>query len=185
MDENAIITLVAIETIAPKRRVTRSAGAIYIVLILLIIGCMSVGNLLYEQLAIPRYVTQPILYAMIAVVGYQIYRRNYLRYRYTLTTKMLAIEQIGGNEERTLAAIDLVHIKNIHQNKPERRSKEKIVYAYLPSEKTVTWVLANEDGKETRYAISASEEFVVKLNEHWQSAKRENEDGTDVHDERQ
>ena len=175
MDENAIITLVAMETIAPKRRITRSAGAIYIVLILLIIGCMLAGNLLYEQLAIPRYVTQPILYAIIAVAGYFVYRRNYLRYRYTLTTKTLAIEQISGNEEKTLAAIDLALIQNIHQNKQYRKSKEKTVYAYLPPEKNITWVLANEDGEETRYAISASEEFLVKLNEQWRQAKLEND----------
>lgn len=171
MDENAIITLVAMETIAPKRRITRSAGAIYIVLILLIIGSMSAGNLLYEQLSIPRYVTQPILYVLIATAGYFVYRRNYLRYRYTLTTKTLAIEQIGGNEEKTLAAIDLAHILDIQQNQQMRKNNAKIVFAYLPPKERITWVLANEDGEETGYAISASKEFLDQLKEQWRLAK--------------
>ena len=171
MDENAIITLIAIETVAPKRRFTRSTGAIYIILIALIIGSMSAGNLLYERFSIPRYVTQPILYTVIAVVGYLVYRRNYLRYRYTLTTNTLAIEQIGGSEEKTLAAIDLSCIHQIQHDTRKERTKTKTVYAYLPPRKSITWVLANVDGKETRYAISASSEFLDQLNEQWRLAK--------------
>ena len=171
MDENAIITLIAIETVAPKRRFTRSTGAIYIILIALIIGAMSAGNLLYERLSIPRYVTQPILYGAIAVVGYLVYRRNYLRYRYTLTTNTLAIEQIGGSEEKTLAAIDLPYIHQIQHDTPKERPKTRTVYAYLPPRKSITWVLENEDGKETRYAISASSEFLDQLNAQWRPAK--------------
>lgn len=169
MDENNIITLVAIETVAPKRRITRSAGAIYIILILLIFGCISAGNLLNERFLIPRYVTQPILYAMIAIAGYLVYRRNYLRYRYTLTTKTLAIEQIGGSEEKTLAAIDLAHIQEIQ--KERQKSKARTIFAYLPPAERITWVLANEDGEETEYAISASEEFLDQLKEQWRLAK--------------
>ena len=171
MDENAIITLIAIETVAPKRRFTRSTGAIYIILIALIICSMSAGNLLYERLSIPRYVTQPILYAVIATVCYVVYRRNYLRYRYTLTTNTLAIEQIGGSEEKTLAAIDLSCIHQIQHDTRKERTKTKTVYAYLPPRKSITWVLENEDGKETRYAISASSEFLDQLNAQWRLAK--------------
>ena len=171
MDENAIITLIAIETIAPKRRFTRSAGAIYIILIALIIGSMAAGNLLYERFLIPRYVTQPILYAVIATVCYFVYRRNYLRYRYTLTTNTLAIEQIGGSKEKTLAAIDLSCTRQIQHDTLKERSKAKTVYAYLPPRKSITWVLENEDGKETRYAISASREFLDQLNAQWRLAK--------------
>ena len=175
MDENAIITLIAIETVAPKRRFTRSTGAIYIILIALIIGSMSAGNLLYERLFIPRYVTQPILYAVIATVCYLVYRRNYLRYRYTLTTNTLAIEQIGGSEEKTLAAIDLSCIRQIQHEALKKISKAKTVYAYLPPRENITWVLANEDGRETRFAISASSEFLDQLNEQWRLAKTADE----------
>ena len=175
MDENAIITLIAIETIAPKRRFTRSTGAVYIILIALIIGSMSVGNLLYERFLIPRYVTQPILYAVIAAVCYFVYRRNYLRYLYTLTTNTLAIEQIGGSEEKTLAAIDLSCTRQIQHDTRKERSKGKTVYAYLPPRKNITWVLANENGKETQYAISASNEFLDQLDEQWRLAKLSDE----------
>jgi len=162
MDENAVINLVAIEKAEPKRRIIRSVGAIYLALIVLVIGCISVGNLLYDRFQIPRHVTQPILYALIAICGYYIYRRHYLCYRYTLTDEMLAIERIGGNSERTLAAIDLNKIISIDGNKNQKSGKNR-VYASLLSPKDTTWILALVDGKELSCAIGASKEFVSKM----------------------
>ncbi|MDD4311691.1 MAG: hypothetical protein PHW41_04345 [Eubacteriales bacterium] len=149
----------------------RSAGAVYAALIILIIGCISAGNLLYERFSIPRHITQPILYAMIAFAGYYIYRRHYLRYRYTLTRDMLAIEQIGGKEERILAVINLRHIQQIQRNKNERSRNAKIVRASLQPNRDATRILAVIDGNETQFEISASEEFLAKLNEQWNIAR--------------
>lgn len=167
MDETNVINLIAIETVSPKWRMTRSAGAVYAALIVLIIGCISVGNLLYERFFIPRHITQPILYASIAIAGYLIYRRHFLRYRYTLTSEMLAIEELGGKKERTLAAIDLAAIHHISREKDERNKKARIIRASLPPQKNTIWILAVIDGKETQYAISASDDFLTKLTEQW------------------
>ena len=171
MDENDVITLVAMETASPKWRMKRSAGAVYTALIVLIIGCISAGNLLYERFSIPRHITQPILYAMIAIVGYYIYRRHYLRYRYTLTSDLIAIEQIGGRMERILAVIKLSDIRRIQCDKYERGRKTKIVRASLLPDQNAQCILAVVDGKEMRYEISASEEFYMKLNEQWRSSQ--------------
>lgn len=162
MDANAVINLIAIEKAEPKRRIIRSAGAIYLALIVLVIGCISVGNLLYERFQIPRYVTQPILYALIAICGYYIYRRHYLSYRYTLTDEMLAIEKVGGSSERILAAIELNKIISIDSNAKQKQRKNGI-YASLPPRKNRTWILALVDGKKMNCTISASKEFVSKL----------------------
>ncbi len=167
MDENAVITLIAMETASPKWRMTRSAGAVYAALIVLIIGCISIGNLLYEQLSIPRHVTQPVLYAMIAVVAYYIYRRHFLRYRYTLTNDMLAIEQIGGKEEKILAAISLSDITQIQRSDDKHKRKGKIIRASLPPYKNAIKVITMIDEEAIPYEISASEEFSAKLIEQW------------------
>lgn len=169
MDENAVITLIAMETASPKWRMTRSAGAVYAALIVLIIGCISAGNLLYERFSIPRHVTQPVLYTMIAIAAYYIYQRHFLRYRYTLTSDTLAIEQLGGKVERILAVISLNDISRIQRNNDARRSKEKIVRAALPPYQGATRVFTMIDEKEIQYEISASEEFFAKLIEQWQN----------------
>ena len=176
MEETTVINLIAIETVSPKWRMTRSAGAVYAALIVLIIGCISVGNLLYERFSISRHITQPILYAGIAIVGYYIYRRHYLRYRYTLTNEMLAIEQLGGRGERTLVAIDLADIRQISREKDERNKKARIIRASLPPQKNTTWIQAIIDGEEMRYAISASDDFLAKLTEHWNGLRTKSAD---------
>ena len=167
MDENNVVTLIEIETAAPKRRITRSAGAVYLALIVLMIGCISIGNLLYTNWQIPRFITQPILYLIIAICGYFIYRRHYLSYRYTLTDEMFAIEQIGGNSERTIAAISLRDIRRICDRDGAKDIRKNILHASIPPQKDTTWITTLVDGKEMTYTISASEEFVKELTDQW------------------
>lgn len=172
MDESNIVDLIAIETATPKRRITRSAGAIYAVLILLIIGCISLGNLLYDRLQISRYITQPALYLIIAASGYLLYRRNFIRFRYTLTNESLAIEKIG-TKETTLAVISLRDIVGIYGADAGRKPTGRVVHATLMPAKRSTRVAAREDGVEATFAIGASESFIHQLNEAWQRAKND------------
>lgn len=163
MDENIIVNLLAMETDAPKRRITRSVGAIYVALIALMIGCISIGNLLYERWQIPRYLTQPILYILIALCGYYLYRRHYIRYRYTLTNEMLAIEQIGGSQERTIAAIMLGDIRTIGVGNAPHIARGKIIHASLPPHGNATRITVKTEVSETTYIIRVSEVFVQAL----------------------
>ena len=172
MDENPVVTLVAIETAAPKRRIARSAGAVYIALIAMMIGCISLGNLLYSLWQISRYVTQPILYAAIAICGAYLYRRHYRCYRYTLTDEMFAIEQIGFGGEKTLAVVWLTDILRIFDQPEQKRVIGRIIRASLPPLKAATWVQTLVDGNEVMYRISASERFVEKLIAQWQNATK-------------
>jgi len=175
MDENAIITLIAIETATPKRRITRSVGAIYVALIVLIIGCISIGNLLYANWQIPRHITQPILYAMLAGFGYWIYRRHYLSYRYTLTNEMFAIEQIKGNGDQTIAAMELREIRNICGYVEKSCTGKRTIFASIPPRRETTWITAQLDGKEVDYSISASEDFIAKLTAQWRLSQTRQE----------
>ncbi len=165
MDESTIIDLLAIETIAPKRRIARSPGAIYITLIVFIIACMSIGNLLYVKLNIPRLITQPIGYIFIAICGYYLYRRHFLCYRYTLTNETFAIEQIGGNTGRTIAAISVNEITKIQDRGTRLSERITTARAALPPLKQATWIVADIDGKKIAYLVSISEAFSEKLQE--------------------
>ena len=166
MDESNIVDLIAMETVAPKRRIIRSEGAIYIALILLIIGSISLGNLLYDRLSISRYITQPILYIIFAVCGYLLYKRHYISYRYTLTNEELAIERIG-NTEKTIAAIPLCDIMLIQKTSFERRLVGRTVYAALPTVKNTIHLKARIDGNEICYIIGPSDDFMQQLQTTW------------------
>ena len=167
MEENTVVNLLAIETAAPKWRIARSAGAVYVMLIALIIGCISIGNLLYNHFQIPRHITQPILYALIAICGFYLYRRHYICYRYTLTEDQFAIEQIGGRTEKTIAVIALDDIRAIAPSHDSTKASGKIIRASLPPKETQTRVSAAADGVDTEYIVSASEEFMQKLTAQW------------------
>lgn len=167
MDENTVVNLLAIETVTPKWRIARSAGAVYIMLIALMIACISIGNLLYESFQISRHITQPILYALIAICGVYLYRKHYICYRYTLTDELLAIEEVGGKAEKTIAVIELVDIRAISAYESKGKTSGRIIHASLPPRSAQTLVEASLDGKNISLTISASEEFVNKLTAQW------------------
>ncbi len=170
MDEYAIVNLLAIETAAPKRRIVRSAGAVYVTLIALVIGCIWLGNLLYANWQIPRYFSQPALYGLIAICIIILYRRHYICFRYTLTNEQLAVEKIGGSKEKTLVAVELIEIRSIGDCTGKRNFGRKLIRASLPPQKNATWIIATIDGKEVDLTIGASEEFVKKLTDQWRVA---------------
>ncbi|HML67455.1 MAG TPA: hypothetical protein PKA81_03595 [Clostridia bacterium] len=163
MDENAVVNLLAIETAVPKRRIVRSVGAVYLALIVLMIGCISIGNLLYANRQIPRHVTQPILYAVIAISGAFLYRWHFLCFRYTLTDEQFAIEQIGGSREKTIAVMMISEIHGIvKQTERDNVHGKKVDASVLPSKNTI-WICATLGGTEMAYRISASDAFLERL----------------------
>lgn len=169
MEENTVVNLLAMETATPKWRIARSAGAVYIMLIALMIGCISIGNLLYASWQIPRHISQPILYALIAISGYFLYRRHYICYRYTLTDDLFAIERVGGNVEKTIAVIALADIRAMTPYTEKICISAKMIHASFPPKDRQTCILTTRDGKKTVYTISASDELVNKLTAQWKS----------------
>ena len=168
MEERTVINLLAIETAVPKRRVIRSAGAVYLGLIVVMIGCICIGNLAYERWEIPRFITQPILYGLIAICGLLLYGRHYICYRYTLTDEQFAIEQIGGSREKTIAVMMISDISQLSQQTQEVNFRRKKIDASLPPSKNATWIYATVDGAETAYRISASDSFLNMLTQQMQ-----------------
>lgn len=176
MEENAFVNLLAMETAAPKWRITRSAGAIYLALIISVIGIISLGNMLYQYWQIPRLITQPILYSMTVACAFFLHQRHFICFRYTLTDEMLAIEQIGGNQEKTIAAIQLSAIKEIQTTNKKKQDRIKTVDASLPPKNETTWILTNDQNIETIFIIRATSDFVALLTKARESANEKNTD---------
>lgn len=172
MDENAVVNLRAMETATPKWRIARSSGAVYIMLIALMIGCISIANLLYASWQIPRQITQPALYALIAICGFYLYRRHYICYRYTLTDDLFAIERVGGKMEKTIAVIALEDIQAILPFAEKRTISGKMIHVSLPPKETQMLVNVKNGDGEITYSISVSEDFMHQLTAQWQSVIR-------------
>jgi hypothetical protein len=167
MEENSVISLIAMETAEPKHKLNRSAGAIYVMLLALILGAISLTNLLESRWQVPRNLAQPALYAALAICGWLIYRRNYISYRYTLTDRVFAIEQIAGNRERTILAAPLSEIRGIYEFNGAAANRPKTINAsVLPRRKSV-FVEWRENGTGIAFKISPSESFLQKLTAQW------------------
>ena len=175
MEENTVVNLLAMETVEPKWRVTRSAGAVYFVLIALMLGCISLGNMLYANWQIPRHITQPILYGLIAICGVSLYRRHFICFRYTFTDEQFAIEQTGGSKEKTIAEILIRDIRQISSHAEVKRVSGKTVDASLPPREATSWIFATVDGNDIAYCISASEAFLDTMKQQMLTHNHSNE----------
>ena len=174
MEENAVINLISMEIAEPKRRLDRSPGAIYIILIALVLSVIALANFLYARWQVSRFLVQPPLYALIAVAAFVIYRRNDTRYRYTLTDRMFVIEQIAANRERTLVAALLRDIDGIDAKRCEGRTI-RVVNAYAASKTPSVLVTLRQNGKTIAYRINPSEAFLQQLTAQWQAARAQKE----------
>ena len=175
MEESSVISLVDMETVEPKHKLNRSPGSIYVLLLALLLGAISLVNLLESRWQVPRYLAQPALYAAIAATGYLIYRRNYISYRYTLTDRMFAIERITGNRERLVIAVPLEEIRGIRALNRAAHSGSRQVNASIPPIRKSTLIELDDRGKRLFYRISPSENFLQNLTAQWQSVMAQKE----------
>ena len=129
MEENTVQTLVAFEIAQPRKRLNRSAGAVYFLLTVLVLAVISVANFAATHWQIPREWVQLPLYAILIAASILVYRRHYVCYRYTLTDQTFAVDRIAGNRERTMAAIDLSEIDDIRGDHEGDKPATHAIYA--------------------------------------------------------
>ena len=175
MESNEVISLIAMETAEPKRKLNRSAGSVYVLLIAVVIGTISLANLLYARWQIPRYIVQPAIYTLTAAIGLYLYLRHTISYRYTLTDSMFAIERIAFNGERTIVAAPLNDILEIERPVGAQRDRTRARSATVFSRRNSMIIRIRENGAVQAYRISPSDEFVSKLFAQRQAVQKEKE----------
>lgn len=163
MEENTVQAFIATETARPPNRLNRSIGALYIILMALILAVISAANLLDTRWQIPRYLVQPFFYVLIAIVSVYIYRRHYVCFRYTLTDQTLLIERLAGGSERMVAAVLLTDIMAIETSEREKRFFQHAINASILSRKDSTLLHVGRGTGEVMIWISPSEIFLRQL----------------------
>jgi hypothetical protein len=163
MEENTVQTLVAFEIAQPRKRLSRSAGAVYFMLTALVLAVISAANFAATHWQIPREWVQLPLYVLLIAAGIFVYRRHYVCYRYTLTDQTFAMDRIAGNAERAIAAVDLRDIDWTRADHEGRKTAMRTINAsVLPKRESVRLTIRLDD-QETVLYISPSEEFYMTL----------------------
>jgi len=159
------------ETIEPKRKIVRSNGALYVLLLLLVIGVITAGNLLSERWDLPRAIVQITLYVLLLVLGWAVYRYCLTSFRYTLTDRLLSVERVVGRKERADECVHLSDITRIGPYDKERETGRRARRLYVNGRKDALAVHVRGAGGGRTLLINPGAEFREKLVSQWKSAR--------------
>jgi hypothetical protein len=172
MEEYPVENLVCSEKVMPKRRFLRSDGALYVVLLICVFAIILTGNALSAAWDLPRFYVQVTLYAILICIGYVVYRKCLLAFRYALTDRMLCVDRLVGKKEKFDECVHLSDITSIRPMGAETSDPGKYRALYTGSRKQAMAVTACTAGRKTTLLISPSEEFAGKLMEQWKIARK-------------
>lgn len=172
MEESQVHSFIGMEVVEPKRGPIRSAGALYAVLLLLVVGVIVAGNALSANWSVPRVFVQVTLYVLLLVIGWYVYRYFLTAFRYTLTDRVFSVERVVGKRERADVG---VHLADIVKIVPAVRldgteGKRKNLSA-RPKKDSVAVVIRARAGSRV-FIVSPSEEFLEKLTTQWKLARK-------------
>lgn len=169
--EHQVEDFVFSETAAPKRRVLRTDGALYLALLAAVIVVIMLGYRLSAAWALPRFYVQLALYAVLLGLGYLAYRKCLVSFRYTLTDRMLRVERVVGKKARPDAHIHLLDILSV---RPYSELNEdvagKLETACVGGRRDALAVTYDLAGKKHTILLSLSEENRRKLVQQWKNA---------------
>ena len=172
MEINAVENHVMIEKAVPKRRIVRSDGALYVLMLVLVIGVIAAGNALNARLGLPPLFVQLVLYVILLAAGYFVYRHCLIAFRYALTNRMLSVDRIIGKKIRGDENIHLSDIVAIRPFSEIAGDAGKLRALYVNRKRDALAVTVFAGGKRYTLLMSPSEEFTGKLLAQWKTARK-------------
>ncbi len=156
--EQSTVNFVHTEVSEPKHRFVRSNAALYVLLLACVLAIILLGNKLALWLNIPRGTIQLILYGILFVLAFLIYRFRLTAFRYTLTDCDLFIGKITGKKEANLFVLPLDKISFVGDCSPDTHAER----TYCGRRENTIKVTC--DGRD--YLLSATDTLKEKLIEH-------------------
>ncbi len=172
MEASAVENHVMMEKAAPRRQFVRSDGALYVLMLVLVIGVIVAGNALSALWGLPRLYVQLALYAVLIAVGYWVYRRCLVVFRYSLTDRMLTIDRIVGKKMRNDENVHLCDIVALRPFDGTNRDTGKLRWLYVNRRRDTLAVTVSTGGRRFTILMSPSEEFAGKLLAQWKTARK-------------
>ncbi len=171
MENERIENLVCMEKSEPKRRFVRSDGALYVLLLMAVIGIIVAGNALSDRWQLPRLFVQLSLYAILLAIGWLVYRYCLVSFRYTLTQRMFRVERIVGRKERAEENVHLSDIAWIRLAADPACDIRRARRVYTGKRKN-TLAVGIRAAKQYTLLISPSDELKEKLIRQWKIARK-------------
>ncbi len=161
--------IVYTERISPKRRLIRSDGALYVVLLLGAFLAIFLSRVLAQRFGVLQIFVQIGLYAVLLGTGYWIYRTRLVDYLYELYDAELRVLQVVGAKQKTLLSIPLRAVEEVA---PYRKTDaRKAVRTFHGARESTVAVWYTEDGERYVACLNASDTMKEKLSEAAHAAK--------------
>ena len=172
METSVVENHVMIEKAAPRRQFVRSDGALYVLMLALVVGVIVAGNVLSARWGLPRLYVQLSLYAVLIAAGYWVYRHCLVVFRYALTDRMLTIDRIVGKKVRNDENVHLCDIVALRPFDKTNRDTGKLRGLYVNRRRDALAVTVSAGGRRFTILMSPSEEFAGKLLTQWKTARK-------------
>lgn len=155
--------IVHTERTEPKRRLIRSDGALYVLLLLGTFGAIVLSHVLADRLHIHKLYVQIGLYAVLLGTGYWIYRARLVDYLYELYDTELKIIQAVGNRTKPILTVPLAAVTEVGTYRKTDAAPEQRTFHGAREKTTAVWF--TRDGKPRVLCLNASDALKTKLAE--------------------
>ncbi len=160
------------EKAEPARRIIRSDGALYALLLLFTLGVIFLANAVSVLWNLPRLFVQLTLYLILFGLGYFVYRRYLVCFYYMLTDRMFTVDRIVGKKRRSDESVHLSDIVSIRPFRDAPGDLGKLRKLYVNNKRDTLALTVVAAGKRFTLLISPSQEFAGKLIEQWKTARK-------------
>jgi hypothetical protein len=155
--------IVHTERVEPKRRLIRSDGALYVVLLLGVFAAIFLSRVLANALGINTLLVQIVLYALLLGTGYAIYRMRLVDYLYELYDTELRVVQAVGVKRKPLISVPLDAVEKVGPF--EKSDAKPEVRAFRGAKENTTAVWFIREGQRFVLCLNASDALKEKLTE--------------------
>ena len=155
--------IVHTERTEPKRKLIRTDGALYVLLLLGTFAAIFLSHVLANRLGMNKLYIQMGLYAILLGTGYWIYRARLVDYLYELYDTELRITQIVGNRQKPILVVPLETITEIGAYRRTDAKSEQRTFHGMQEKTTAVWF--TKDGELRVVCLNASDALERKLSE--------------------
>ena len=155
--------IVHTERSSPKRRLIRSDGALYVLLLFGAFGAIALARFLSNRLGVHILAVQIGLYASLVGVGYLIYRMRLVDYLYEYYDTELRVVQAVGAKQKTILSVPIGAVTEVGAYRKTDAKADQRTFHGARKDTTAVWYSRN--GERRVLCLNASDALKGKLAE--------------------
>ena len=155
--------IVHTERTEAKRRLIRTDGALYVLLLLGTLGAVALSYVLSARLGVNKLYVQIGLYAVLLGTGYWIYRVRLVEYLYELYDTEFRVIRAVGEKQKLLLTIPVAAMTEVGPYRKTDAKPEQTTFHGAREKTTAIWFSSN--GERRVVCLSASDALKTKLTE--------------------